>query len=127
MFLPEKILKGNCPECNKKVTYNSKELECECFLNWNHVIWGSISDDEYRNVGGTIWYCRKCIAIREQNKSVRQAQLFLRYVDDIVRAVNGCPEKDPRGSKFITSKLLVHNRGTKHEWEIEIFGFTKKN
>ena len=93
MFLPEKILNGNCPECNKKVTYNSKELECECFLNWNHVIWGSISDDEYRNVGGTIWYCRKCIAIREQNKSVRQAQLFLRYVDDIVRAVNGCPEK----------------------------------
>ena len=29
MFLLEKDLNGICPECNKKVTYRSKGVECE--------------------------------------------------------------------------------------------------
>ena len=45
MFLPEKDLHGICPECNKKVTYRSKGVECECCLNWYHVKSGDISDD----------------------------------------------------------------------------------
>ena len=93
IVLTEKDLKGICSECKKKVTYRSKGVECECCLNWFHVKCGDISDDEYRNISETVWYCRKCIAIREKNKSVQQAKLFLRYVDDIMRTVKGGPEK----------------------------------
>ena len=92
-FLPEKDLNGICSECKKKVTYMSKGVECECCLNWYHVKCGDISDDEYRNISEAVLYGRKCIAIREKNKSVQQAKLFLRYVDDIVITVKGDSEK----------------------------------
>ena len=46
MFLPEKDLNGICPECNKKVTYRSEGVESERCLNWYHVKYGDISDDE---------------------------------------------------------------------------------
>ena len=55
IFLPEKDLHGICPECNKKVTYRSKCVECECCLNWYHVKCVDISDDEYRNISETVW------------------------------------------------------------------------
>ena len=45
IFLPENDLNGIGPECNKKVTYRSKGLECECCLNWYHVKFDDISDD----------------------------------------------------------------------------------
>ena len=105
MFLPEKHLNGICPECNKKVTYRSKGVECERCLNWYHVKCGDISDDEYRNLSETVRYCRKCIAIREKNKSVQQAKLFLRYVDDIVRTVKGDAEKVLRAANLLHPDL----------------------
>ena len=101
-ILPEKDLNGICPECNKKVTYRSKGVECECCLNWYHVKCGDISDDEYRKISETVWNCRKCIATREKNKSEQQAHLFLRYVDDIVRTVKGDPEK------VLQAAILLH-------------------
>ena len=65
MFLPEKDLNGICLECNKKVTFRSKGVQCECCLNWYHVNCGDVSDDEYRNISENVWYCRKCIATRD--------------------------------------------------------------
>ena len=100
MFLPEKDLNGTCPECNKKVMYGSKSVELDCCLICYHVKCGDISDDEYRNISETVWYCRKCIAIREKYKSVQQAKLFLRYVDNIVRTVKGDFEKMLRAAKL---------------------------
>ena len=105
MFLPERDLNGICPERNEKVTYRSKGVEYECCLNWYHVKCGDISDDEYRNIIETVWYCRKCIAIREKNKSVQQAKLFLRYVDNIVRTVKGDPEKVLRAANLLHPNL----------------------
>ena len=105
MFLPEKDLHRICPECNKKVTYRSKGVECECCLNWYHEKCGDISDDEYRNISETVWYCRKCIAIRGENKSGQQSKLFLRYVDDIVRTVKGDPEKVLRAANLLHPNL----------------------
>ena len=104
-FLPEKDLNGICPECNKKVTYRSKGVECECCLNWYHVKCCDISDDEYRNISETIWYCRKCIAIREKNRSAQRANLFLRYVDDIVRRRKGDHEKVLRAANLLHPNL----------------------
>ena len=51
MFLQEKDLNGICPYCNKKVTYRSKGVECECCLNWYRDKCGDISDDDFRNIG----------------------------------------------------------------------------
>ena len=34
IFMPEKDFNGFCPECNKKTTYMSNGVECECCLNW---------------------------------------------------------------------------------------------
>ena len=50
IFLPEKDLNGICPECNKKVTYRSKVVECECCLNCGDIKCGDITDDEHRNI-----------------------------------------------------------------------------
>ena len=105
IFWPEKNLHGICHECNKKVTYRSKGVECECCLNWYHVKCGDISDDEYRNIRETVWYCRKCIAIREKNKSGQQSKLFLRYVDDIMRTVKDDPEKVLRATNLLHPNL----------------------
>ena len=105
MFLPEKDLNRICPECNKKFTYRSKGVECECCLNWFHIKCGDISDDEYRNISETVWYCRKCIAIREKKKSLQQAKFFLRYIDNIVRTVKGDPEKVLRAANLLHPNL----------------------
>ena len=105
MFLPEKDLNGICPECNKKVTYRSKGVECECCLNWYHVKCCDISDDEYRNISETIWYCRKRIAIREKNRSAQRANLFLHYVDDIVRRRKVDHEKVLRAANLLHPNL----------------------
>ena len=105
MFLSEKDLNGTCSECNKKVTYRSKSVKCECCLNWYHVKCGDISDDEYQNISETVWCCSKCITIREKNKSVQQANLFLRYVDNIVRTVMGDPEKVLRAANLLHPNL----------------------
>ena len=98
----------------------SKGVESECCLIWYHVECGDISDDEYQGKSETVWFCRKCIAIRDKNKSVQQAKSVLRYVDNIVRTVKGDPEK----VLLTSSKFAVHNRDTKHKQEIGIFGFT---
>ena len=74
-------------------------------MNWYHVKCGDILADEYRNMSETVWYCRKCIAIREKNKPVMQAKLFLRYVDDIVRTVKGDPEKVLRAANLLHQNL----------------------
>ena len=104
-FIIEKDLNGTCPECNKKVRYRSKGVEYDCCLNWYHVKCGDLSDDEYRNISEIVWFCRKCIAIMEKNKSVQQAKFFLRYIDDIVRKMKGDPEKVLRAAYFLHQNL----------------------
>ena len=102
IFLPEKYLNGICPECNKKATYTSKVVECECCLDWYNVKCGNKSDDENRYISEIVWYCRKSVAIREKNRSVQQAKLFLRYVDDIIRTVKNGPER------VLRAAILLH-------------------
>ena len=42
---------------------------------------------------------------KKKNKSVQQAKLFLRYVDDIVRTVKGDPEKVLRAANLLHPNL----------------------
>ena len=105
MFLPENDINGICPECSKKVTYRSKSVECESCLSWYCVDRGDKSDDVYQNLSEFVWYCRKCIAIRKNNKSVQQAKLFICYVVDIVRTKKIDPEKVLRTANLLHPKL----------------------
>ena len=54
-----------------------------------------------KKISETVWYCRKCIAIREKNKSEQHAKLFLSYVDDIVRTVKGDTENVLRAANLL--------------------------
>ena len=62
-----KDFRGLYPECNEKVTYRSKGVQCECCLNWHHVKCGDISDVENRNLSETVWKGRKCTGIKREN------------------------------------------------------------
>ena len=53
-FMPEKILMEYVPSARRM----SRRGEKVCCLNWYHVKCGDISDDEYQNLGETVWYCR---------------------------------------------------------------------
>ena len=103
-FCLRKILTEYVPSAIRK-SRTGQSVECECCLNWYQVKCGDISDDEYRSISETVWYCRKCIAIREKNKSVQQAKLFLRYVDHIVRTVKVDPEKVLRAANLLHPNL----------------------
>ena len=74
-------------------------------FDWYHVKCGDKSDDQYRNISETVWYCRKCIARRKKNRSVQQAKLFFRYVDDVVRRVKGDPENVLRAANLLHPNL----------------------
>ena len=80
-------------------------MECECCLNWYHIKGGDLSVDEYHKINETVWYCGKCIALREKNNSVQQANFFLGYFDDILRTVKGDPEKVLRAANLLHPNL----------------------
>ena len=72
---PTKILMDYVPSAKRRSRTGQKA--------WNNILFeqvskksGNISIDEYQKIGETVWYCRKCIAMREKNKSVQQANIF---------------------------------------------------
>ena len=76
-----------CPRCQKKVTNQTKGVECEACLNWC----GSISESEYAEIAKTIWYCITCKKQEEADRTENVVKVSLRFVDDIVRTVKGDP------------------------------------
>ena len=51
---------GLCPDCERRVTYRSKGIECEACLNWYHLKCSSVSDKEYEQISEMVWYCKRC-------------------------------------------------------------------
>ena len=83
---------GLCPDCERRVTYRSKGIECEACLNWYHLKCSNVSDKEYEQISEMVWYCKRCKEQRDQEKRTENVKAFLRYVDDIVRTVKGDPD-----------------------------------
>ena len=54
------------------------------FLEWG-IFW------EYADIAETVWYCMTFKKQQEADRAVNGVEVFLRYVDDIVRAVKGDP------------------------------------
>ena len=63
-------------------------VESEACLNWYHLGCGSISEVEYAK---TVWCCMTCKKQQEAYRTENGLKIFLRFVDDIVRSVEGNP------------------------------------
>ena len=83
---------GLCPDCERRVTYRSKGIECEACLNWYHLKCSNVSDKEYEQISEMVWYCKRCKEQRDQEKPTENVKAFLRHVDDIVRTAKGDPD-----------------------------------
>ena len=92
---PANYYKELCRQCNKKVIYSSKGVDCEECLNLYHVNFGDLSDIDYQNIAEIVCYCKNCISMKENEAEPQGVKVFLRYVDTIVRTVKVDPETVP--------------------------------
>ena len=82
-----------CPECNHRVTYRGKWVECEKCENWFHAKCQNIDDKIYAKMKDMVWYCSNCQRINKlDSEPETERQLLLRYVDDIICMVIGEPD-----------------------------------
>ena len=79
-----------CIECNRRVTFRRKGVECESCKNWFHAKCQGITDTEYKTMQEVVWICSYC-AEEGKKEDTLEMNLFMRYVDDIVCMVKGNP------------------------------------
>ena len=46
-----------CPDCRKRVAWNSKAVECE---KWFHIVCQNLSKEQYDQMGDVVWFCSHC-------------------------------------------------------------------
>ena len=83
---------GNCKDCNRRVTYRGKGVECESCKNWFHARCQKISNEEYANMQDVVWICTYC-SNQQTVGHYNEMKLFKRYVDDIICTVRGDPDE----------------------------------
>ena len=82
-----------CPECNRRVTYRGKGVECEKCENWFHAKCQNFDDKLDAKMKDMVWYCSNCQKINKLDcEPETEGQLLLRYVDHIICTVNGEPD-----------------------------------
>ena len=79
-----------CIDCNRRVTFRGKGVECESCKNWFHAKCQGITDTEYQTMQEIVWICSYC-AEKGRKEDTLELKLFKRYVDDIVCTVKGNP------------------------------------
>ena len=75
-----------CFDCNRRVTFRGKGVECESCKNWFHAKCQGITDTEYKTMQEIVWICSYC-AEKGTKEDTRELKLFKRYADDIVCTV----------------------------------------
>ena len=80
--------KGICIDCNRRVTFGGKRVECESCKNWFHAKCQGITDTEYQTMRKIVWICSYC-AEKGRKVDTLELKLFEMYVDDIVCTVKG--------------------------------------
>ena len=73
------------------MTCITKGVEFEACLKWYHLGCGNTLESEYADIAETVWYCMTCKKQQEADLTVHGVEVFLRYVDDIVRTIKGDP------------------------------------
>ena len=77
-----------CIDCNRRVTFRGKGVECESCKNWFHAKCQGITDTEYQTMQEILRICSYC-AEKGRKEDTLELKLFKRYVDDIVCTVKG--------------------------------------
>ena len=81
---------STCGNCEHRVTARSRRVVCENCNRWFHAKYQQISNTEYDSIENQFWMCSFC---RKNDQTdinhSSETKIFLRYVDDIVRAVRG--------------------------------------
>ena len=83
---------GKCKDCNQRVTFRGRGVECDSCKNWFHARCQMISNEEYANMQDVVLICTYC-----NNQQIvgpnEEMELFKRYVDDIICTVRGGPDE----------------------------------
>ena len=77
-----------CKDCNRRVTFRGKGVECESCKNWFHAKCQTIANKVYANMQDVVWICSYC-SNQQTVGRYEEMNLFKRYVDDIICTVRG--------------------------------------
>ena len=72
--------------CNRRVTFRGRGVECESCKKWFHARCQKISNEEYANMQDVVWICTYCNN-QQIVGSYEEMKLLKRYVDDIIVVV----------------------------------------
>ena len=81
---------SNCRNCEQRVTGRSRGIECEVCKRWFHAKCQQVSNTKYDSMENQFWmssFCRENYQTDINHSS--ETDVFLIYVDDIVRKVRG--------------------------------------
>ena len=95
---------GKCKNCNRRVTYRGKGVECESCKNWFHARCQKISNEEYANMQAVVWICTFC-SNQQTVGHDKEMKLFKRYVDEIICTVRGDPDEYLKFAKSLHNNL----------------------
>ena len=79
-----------CNDCNGRVTFRGKGVECKSCKNWFNAKCQSITDTEHQTMQEFVWIGSYCTE-KGRKEDTLELKLFKRYVDDIVCTVKGSP------------------------------------
>ena len=82
---------GKCKDCNRRVTYRGKGVECESCKNWFHAICQKVSNEEYADMHDFVWICTYC-SNQQTVGHDNEMKLLKKYADDIICTVRGDPD-----------------------------------
>ena len=110
---------GKCKDCNRRVTYRGKGVECESCKNWFQAGCQKVSNEEYANMQDVVWVCFYC-SNQQTVGHDKEMKLFKRYLDDIICTVR--VDTDVY-LKFANSlqQPAIYLRKSQHGWG---FGFS---
>ena len=90
-IFPDLTKTEKCKDCNRRVTFRGRGVECESCKTWFHARCRKISNEEYANMQDVVWICTDC-----NNQQIvgrfEEMKLFKSYVDDIICTVRGDPD-----------------------------------
>ena len=89
-------------DCNRRVNFLGRGIECESCKNWFHARCHKIPNEEYANMQDVVWICTYC-SNQQTVGRYEEKKLFKRYVDDIIRMVRDDPDE------FLKFTISLHN------------------
>ena len=106
-----------CIDCNRRVTFRGKGVECESCKNCFHAKCQGITDTdtEYKTTQEIVWICSYC-AEKSRKEDTLELNLFQEVCGWHSVHGKGEPSGLPRVCKFSSQELTIHSWDTKRKW-----------